>query len=120
MALVHRLGRWGEEVAARYLMERGWRIRGRNLRFGARELDLVAQRRDLIAFVEVKTRSQGGDDPIETVGARKRREIRAAAAQWIRAHGRGRTWYRFDVIGVVPRPHGPPVVEHVEDAWRAD
>ena len=117
MAQVHDLGRWGEEVAARYLADRGWRIRDRNVRFGARELDIVAQRGALIAFVEVKTRGPGPGHPLAAVDERKRRDIRTAAARWILAHGRPGWWYRFDVIAVRARGRTSPTIEHVENAW---
>lgn len=118
MALRHEFGRWGEGIAADYLEARGWTVRGRNVRVGVRELDLVVQRKDLVAFVEVKTRGRGRGGHLEAVDRRKRRDIRAAAAGWIRAHGRGRFRYRFDVIGVTPAAAGPPIVEHVENAWQ--
>ena len=118
MTLGHELGRWGERIAAAYLQDRGWRIRGRNVRMGPRELDLVAQRKELIAFVELKTRGPGRGSPLEAVTRKKRRDVRAAAAAWIRAHGRGHYLYRFDVIAVTPGRNGPPVVEHVANAWQ--
>jgi len=65
----------GERIAARYLENAGWKIIARRFKSGRRDIDLVAQQNDLVAFVEVKARS--GDefgDPVEAVNHRKQRE----------------------------------------------
>lgn len=123
-------GRAGEELAARYLAERGWRVIGRNWRDGPRELDLVVRRERVLAFVEVKTRTgPGWGHPLESLTWRKRREVERAARAWLSE------WYReaarapevgavrpdvirFDAVSVRIPAHGEPVVEHVPDAWR--
>lgn len=67
------LGDRGEEIAARFLERAGWRIVNRNFRLGHKEIDLVAARDGVVAFVEVKTRSGGGfGHPLEAVTWRKR------------------------------------------------
>jgi putative endonuclease len=117
-----RRGRDGEELAARHLEARGWRILARNWRDGPRELDLVAFRAGVLAVVEVKARS--GDacgTPLEALTPRKRREIELAAGAWLRAEAercRGIRFVRFDAVSVYLRPGVPPHVEHLEDAWR--
>ncbi|MBI4540473.1 MAG: YraN family protein [Gemmatimonadetes bacterium] len=115
----HELGRRGEEVAARYLEARGWTILERNARFGHKEIDLIARREGVIAFVEVKTRAgtQFGH-PLEAITQRKRREIRTVAAAWLRRARPGAATLRFDAVSVVFRGAEPALLEHVEDAWR--
>ena len=49
-------GRWGEEQAARFLRHRGWRIVQTNYACRLGEIDIIAQRLGILAFVEVKTR----------------------------------------------------------------
>lgn len=113
-------GRWGEELAARYLVDRGWRILDRNYRAGSRELDLVASRAGVVAFVEVKTR-RGAEfgHPLEAVTRKKRAEVTAAARAWLRAHpGSPGVRRRFDAVAVLLGSDGSVRVEHVEDAWR--
>lgn len=110
----------GEELAARYLEAKGLRVLDRNWRAGRRELDLVALDGDVVAFVEVKTRAPGPQAPLEAVGRLKRRDLRRAAESWIHAHpGIGRE-FRFDVIGVRIPARGPPLIEHVTNAFYAD
>jgi uncharacterized protein (TIGR00252 family) len=83
------LGDRGEALAARHLAQAGWRILDRNFRVGRKEIDLVARRGEVVAFVEVKTRAGlGFGHPLEAITWRKRREIQQVAAAWIDRHGR--------------------------------
>src|SRR5262245_25523752 len=71
-----RRGLWGERVAGAYLASRGWSIEAHRFRLGHQELDLVARRGELVAFVEVKTRTTSAwGAPAESVVWRKRRTI---------------------------------------------
>ncbi len=114
----HRAGLDAETAAGRWLADRGWRIEAHRWRLGRNDLDLIARRADLVAFVEVKwRRSFRCGDGIESIGRRKRQAIERVAWSWILRHGRGGDHYRFDVVlidGSGPRPR----VTHVEDAWR--
>jgi putative endonuclease len=113
------LGDRGEEIAAAHLAANGWRIVHRKYRMGHREIDLVARRGEVVAFVEVKTRGgRGYGHPLEAITWKKRREIQAVAAAWVKDHGRTGDVYRFDAVGILILGGGPPQVEHVEDAWR--
>lgn len=114
------LGRWGEDLAARYLRARGWSILARNYRFGRREVDLVVRRDDLVAFVEVKARSaRGYGHPLEAITRLKRREVEAVATHFLASHGLDGVDVRFDAVAVYYRPDSRYAsLEHVEDAWR--
>jgi putative endonuclease len=116
----HALGAWGEAVACRLLAGAGWTILERGYRLGRREVDLIARRGRLIAFVEVKTRIalQYGS-PAEAVTWRKRREIEAVASDYLMRHVDDDVDVRFDVVSLVSAP-GRRVLrcDHVEDAWR--
>jgi putative endonuclease len=94
------LGRWGEEFAARFLEMKGFRVCGRNVRFGRGEIDLVARRSSLLAFVEVKTRAgRGFGAAVEAVDRRKLTRMRRIAVEsgFLTGH-RGEV--RFDVIAI--------------------
>jgi putative endonuclease len=104
----------------RFLERRGWRILDHRFRMGRLEVDVVARRDGVVAFVEVKTRrGEAFGSPLEAVGWTKRREISRVASAWVDRHGRAGDLYRFDVIGVTASP-GRTRVEHVEDAFRSE
>jgi putative endonuclease len=89
----------------------------RRFRSGRRDIDLVAQRAGMIAFVEVKARRGSSfGDPVEAVHARKRRELAKSARVWIDRHGRPEESYRFDVVGIL-LDGDRVLVKHVEDAF---
>ncbi|MEB2345934.1 MAG: YraN family protein [Deltaproteobacteria bacterium] len=114
------LGIEGEARAAAWLEARGWRVLARNLRAGGVELDLVAGRGALVAFVEVKTRaSRGAGTPAEAVDRRKRARLVRGAAAWLAAHGRPGLHARFDVIACERGPDGAWRLEHLEGAFDA-
>jgi len=112
-----RFGIAGERVAERWLRGRGWRVLERRYRTGHRDIDLIAERDGLVAFVEVKARTGTTfGDPIEAVNWKKRGELVRSASTWIDRHGRPGEHYRFDVIGVLVT--GSRVrVRHVENAF---
>jgi putative endonuclease len=113
----HRLGLAGEAAAGRFLEERGWRLLDHRFRMGRLEIDLVARKGSLVAFVEVKTRlGSSFGSPLEAVGWGKRREIARVALAWMDRHGGAQDTYRFDVIGVT-LSGGQPKIEHVEGAF---
>jgi putative endonuclease len=116
----HALGRWGEDRAVGYLRRHGWTILARNYRFGRREVDIVASRSGVVAFVEVKTRAGGGfGRPEEAITGLKRREIEAVATQFLARHTLADVEVRFDAVAIVlDRGLRTVRIHHVEDAWR--
>jgi len=116
-ATTQALGDLGERVAARWLTRRGWRLLARRFRSGHRDLDLVAARDGVVAFVEVKARRRVDfGDPVEAVGWRKQRELSRSAHVWVDRYGRPGESYRFDVVGVL-FVGGTVRVRHVVDAF---
>ncbi len=99
------LGDAGESAAVRHLERRGYRILARNARAGRVEIDVVAERRGVVVFVEVKTRSGArfgrGE---EAVDARKRARLVRGAAAWLREHRPRARSVRFDVIACESAP----------------
>ncbi len=75
-------GRRAEQAVADYLVTLGFAIVGRNVRLGALELDVVAQKGDLAVVVEVRTRGPGSlQGPFESLTPTKRRRLRQAEAR---------------------------------------
>jgi putative endonuclease len=95
------LGLLGERIAAKWLRARGWRVLEHRFRSGQRDLDLVVQKGQTVAFVEVKTRSElGFGGPVSAVDFFKLQQLRRSALVWMARHGRPGTEYRIDVVAV--------------------
>jgi putative endonuclease len=115
----HAFGRRAEEAAAAHLQAAGWTILGRNVRWRRKEIDIVARRGRVVAFVEVKARAgQGFGGPLAAITWKKQREIAQVAAWWIERHGRAGDRYTFDAVAVLAGPDGCLEVAHHPDAWR--
>jgi putative endonuclease len=108
------LGRQGEQLAAEYLLQSGFRILDRNFRCAEGEIDIVAaDRRELVAC-EVKTRSDVRfGTPAEAVTRQKMRRLRHLAVVWSSGHGWFFDQLRVDVIGVLRSPSGEFTIEHL-------
>ncbi|MBU2262867.1 MAG: YraN family protein, partial [Proteobacteria bacterium] len=79
-----RRGKTGEELAAAYLAEAGYRILERNYRCLFGEIDIVAQEGETLVFVEVKSRSSGAyGDPQLAVGRRKQQKISRISVHYL-------------------------------------
>lgn len=110
------LGRAAEETAAEFLRAQGWEILGLRIKTRLGEIDLVAQRGEVTAFVEVKARSSR-DQAIEAVTQRQAKRIIAAANCWIAANPQALAGdCRFDIILVSPYL----LPEHIENAFGAE
>ena len=116
-------GRAAEEAAARYLIHDGWRLLGRNVRIGRGELDIVARRGPVLAFVEVKARrTHTCGAPEDAVSPLKRRQVARLAELWLAA----RPWamngvddVRFDIVAVDSTAF-PSTIRHLPAAFTLD
>jgi len=117
------LGALGERIAARWLARDGWQVVDRRWRSGRRDIDLVALREGVVAFVEVKTRrTTWSGEPVEAVNWRKQRELTRSAQAWIDQRASALTpppaTFRFDVVGVVASRERV-AIRHVTGAFPA-
>ncbi len=109
----------GEHAAAKHLKQHGYRILHRNLWLGDNEIDIVAQREDLVAFVEVKTRkSDAIEDPAVNVDRTKQRKIIRASRTYMANRDDPTLYYRYDILTVVWPDGGQPQIQWYEDAFR--
>ena len=98
-----RTGLTAESRAAAWLMAKGYRILAKRFRTPYGEIDLVARRRNLIAFVEVKARASL-DDAAYAVTPRQQQRIINAAQAWLMAHPEHAEFeMRFDAMLIAPR-----------------
>jgi len=96
-----RRARQGEDAAAAALRERGYRIVARNVRLRRGELDIVADDRGTLVFVEVKTRrSRAYGTPAEAVTPAKQRALATLALAYLARRGLHGRVCRFDVVEV--------------------
>lgn len=111
-----RFGRRAETLCALMLRAKGFGILARDLRTPQGEIDIVARRGRVLAFVEVKAR----DDTIAAqaaLGPRQRRRIERAAQAFLRMRpDLDSCELRFDIM--LARPWRLPI--HISDAWRPD
>lgn len=100
-----RIGKIGEKIAARYLVNHGYRILAANFSIRYGELDLVAVKNETLIFVEVKTRvGREFGLPEEAVTPRKLREITSTAAYFKNLHPELPDALRIDVIAIELNP----------------
>jgi putative endonuclease len=98
-----RFGLSAEGRAAAFLIAKGYRILARRFRTPLGEIDIVARRRDMLVFVEVKARDNF-DEAAEAIGRRQQNRIIGAAQMWLAAHPEDAMRdMRFDAILVIPR-----------------
>lgn len=108
------LGRYGEDVAARFLIAAGLVVLERNWRCPDGELDIIAREGDVLVACEVKTRrGEGFGSPLEAVTARKAARLRRLVGRWLAEHPVRPAEVRIDVVGVLRPPRGAARVEHV-------
>jgi len=113
-------GKKAEDRACRYLEKHGYAILDRNRRLGRGELDIVASKVDILAFVEVKGH-QNRESSIQAMHHDKQQRLISAAQTWLGMHAQWSTYQcRFDLMIVTPASSKfmPAKVEHVEDIIR--
>jgi len=115
------LGRRGEAAAEALLERAGMKIVARRFRRRSGEIDLIAERGDLVVFVEVKTRrGTGFGTPAEAVTRTKQERMARVALAWLQRTGGLERRTRFDVVEVCVGAGGASVLHHIEDAFRLD
>ena len=115
-------GIWGENIACELLVAKGYAIVARNIKIGSVEIDIVAERGNRIAIVEVKTRKTADEDPLFGMDKRKVARLARAADTYIRSRQLPHE-VQIDLIFVIGTPTEGYRTEHREDAflpqWRS-
>ena len=117
------LGPWGESLAAEYLRKKHYELVGVNYRCRFGEIDIIAENKKYLVFVEVKLRKSAKfAEAMEFVDRRKQERLRQTAVMYL-AQCETEKQPRFDVIEVYA-PEGlatkKPVLRHWEDAFESD
>ena len=112
------LGAAGEKAVAKLIRRQGSRILERNYTCKRGEIDIIALDRDVVCFVEVKTRRPNSLLPPErNVTSEKRRRIRTIARHYLRARQLRNQVCRFDIAAVTYPEQGPPEIKIIKNAF---
>jgi putative endonuclease len=114
-----RLGDRGENIAAKYLRNQGYKIILRNFRCQLGEIDIVARDGKTLVFVEVKTRAYDDPTPEEQVNTFKQHQITKTAKFYLSRYGVPQPPARFDVVAIVWPKNSEPQIRHTTDAFEA-
>ena len=112
-----KLGNDGENAVANLLRSDQFTILERNYKKFFGEIDIIAKRDELIAFVEVKTRKSNKISMFDLVGLQKQRKIALVAKEYISKIGNPEFTFRFDVALVHPNEIGELKIKYVRNAF---
>jgi len=116
MAQHNELGKKGEQLAIEFLVKKGYTIRDKNWRFQKAEVDIIAQKKDILAVVEVKTRSSiEFGSPQDFVNPKKIKLLVSAIDEYVISKDL-EVNVRFDIIAIV-HENNNFTIEHLEDAF---
>jgi putative endonuclease len=112
----HNLGQKGEDIATCHLENDGYKILTRNWKWGKHEIDIIAEKKDIIVFIEVKTRTDNYQmHPVNAINAEKQRSIIYAADGYLQKFKINKD-SRFDIIIIIKKPDSFQI-DHIEDAF---
>ena len=116
MAQHNELGKKGEQLAIDYLVKKGYTILDKNWRFQKAEVDIIAQKEETLAVVEVKTRSSiDFGSPQDFVNPKKIKLLVSAIDEYVVSKNLD-VDVRFDIIAIV-HENKNFIIEHLEDAF---
>ncbi|MFT4683447.1 MAG: putative endonuclease [Flavobacteriales bacterium] len=116
MAQHNELGKKGEQLAIDYLVEKGYTILDKNWRFQKAEIDIIAQKENTLAVVEVKTRSSDYfGNPQDFVNPKKIQLSVSAINEYVISKDLN-VDVRFDIIAIL-KTEKETKIEHLEDAF---
>lgn len=116
MATHNELGKKGEELAVDHLIKNGYRILERNYRYQKAEVDIIAQKENVLSVIEVKTRSSIDFGlPQDFVKPKQIRNLVKAVDEYVNTNAL-EVEVRFDIIAI-SKAKSDYAVEHLEDAF---
>lgn len=116
MAQHNELGKKGEQLAVDFLLKNNYDIVERNYRFEKAEVDIIAKKGDILAIIEVKTRSTANfGNPQDFVKPKQIKNLVKAVDEYVTVNDLD-VEVRFDIIAIVKEKAGYNI-EHLEDAF---
>lgn len=110
-------GKQGEQIAMDFLVRKGYKVLAHNYRYLRAEIDIIAVKEDVLAIVEVKSRTEDFMADIQSVINRKKINMLVSAADHYVQQNDLEAEVRFDVIVVLKKTGGRFTVEHLENAF---
>lgn len=115
------IGKSGEEIAANYLLKKGYKILFRNYHSQFGEIDIIALDKDTLAFIEVKTRSSNFETAFSSVSFSKQQKLTKTALDFLSKNYEYEDFLtRFDVIVVLFDRQEEYRIKHMKDAFLPD
>ena len=117
MASHNQLGKEAEEMALSYLVRNGYKILHCNWRYSYYEIDIIAEKNDLLRIIEVKAlKSSALRHPEEGVTRKKFKFLQKAADEFLFQHAQYRN-VQFDILSITLNPEKPPEFFLIEDVF---
>jgi len=112
------IGKEGEEIAAKYLIEKGFEIIERNYHYSHGEIDIVAKDKEWLVFVEVKTRlNLEFGEPEYAINPKKIKQIKKIAELYLFDKEIEEANCRFDVVAILLDDVANPKITHYQNAF---
>jgi putative endonuclease len=110
------LGKKGEQLAVEFLIDKNYTILEQNYRFNKAEVDIIAKKENILAVIEVKTRSTSEfGSPQDFVKPKQIKNLIKAVDAYVIEHDLSLE-VRFDIIAIITK-NGNHMIEHLEDAF---
>lgn len=111
-------GNYGEDLACKFLEERGFKIVERNYFYGHGEIDIITKDGDELVFVEVKYRTNDEYGPPElSISKGKQRLVRRTAEAYLYENGIKDQKCRIDLIAILHLKDEKPKINHIINAF---
>lgn len=117
MAQHNELGKWGEEIAEKFLQNKGYRILARDWKDNHKDIDIIAEDNGTLVFVEVKTRKNDTYmQPEQAVNKKKIKNLTLAANRFVKMNQIDKN-LRFDIVSIIGTNENTCKIKHIEDAF---
>jgi putative endonuclease len=117
MAQHNELGAIGEEMAIKWLIEKGYQILHRNWRYGQYEIDILALKNNFLHIIEVKTRHASPfGHPEDSVGKQKFKNLQRATDQFLFLNP-GHKWIQYNILAITLHKNKDPEFFLIEDVF---
>ena len=111
------IGKYGEELAKNFLIKKGYEILEMNYHFSRlAEIDIIAQKNNILHFIEVKTRTQNAfGTPLEAITPKKLKQIYSCAMFYMSNSKKKFKNYQIDAIGILLNKNNIPKIDFIEN-----